>query len=84
MPPGPAGVGVLTAQAGPGLLLLDDLRGRGAAVPELTDGTRRTPGGLLPPLTHQSNQVDTGRPDPAFAQVLRAVADDPGVGVVAA
>jgi acetyltransferase len=84
MPPGPAGVGVLTAQAGPGLLLLDDLRGRGAAVPQLADGTRRTLGGLLPPLTHQSNPVDTGRPDPAFAQVLRAVADDPGVSVVAA
>ena len=29
LPAGASGVGVLTAQAGPGLLLLDDLRGRG-------------------------------------------------------
>jgi acetyltransferase len=81
---GPAGVGVLTAQAGPGLLLLDDLRGRGASVPELTAATQAVLGELLPPLTHQSNPVDTGRPGPAFARVLGAVAGDPGVDVVAA
>jgi len=82
--PGATGVGVLTAQAGPGLLLLDDLRGRGASVPELTGATRSRLGALLPPLTHQSNPVDTGRPDPAFGKVLAAVAADPGVDVVAA
>ncbi|MHA6779710.1 acetate--CoA ligase family protein [Pseudonocardia saturnea] len=84
LPVGATGVGVLTAQAGPGLLLLDDLRGRGISVPELTAGTQRQLGTLLPPLTHQSNPVDTGRPDPAFGQVLAAVAADPGVDVVAA
>lgn len=84
LPAGATGVGVLTAQAGPGLLLLDDLRGRGISVPELTGGTQQQLGTLLPPLTHQSNPVDTGRPDPAFGQVLAAVAADPGVDVVAA
>ena len=76
-------VAVLTAQAGPGLLLLDDLRGRGVDVPELTSATQAAVGALLPPLTYQRNPVDTGRPGPAFAEVLRAVAADPGVDVVA-
>jgi acyl-CoA synthetase (NDP forming) len=84
LPPGACGVGVLTAQAGPGLLLLDDLRGRGAAVPELTAATQESIGELLPPMTYQRNPVDTGRPTPAFAGVLRAVAAAPGVDVVAA
>ena len=78
------GVGVVTAQAGPGLLLLDDLRGRAARVPELTARTRRELATLLPPLTYQSNPVDTGRPGPGFGRVLGAVAADPGVDLVAA
>ncbi len=84
LPAGASGVGVLTAQAGPGLLLLDDLRGRGIDVPELTAETQAAVGELLPPLTYQRNPVDTGRPGPEFAGVLRAVAADPGVGLVAA
>jgi acetate---CoA ligase (ADP-forming) len=83
LPAGASGVGVLTAQAGPGLLLLDDLRGRGIDVPELTPATQAAVGELLPPLTYQRNPVDTGRPGPEFAGVLRAVAADPGVDVVA-
>lgn len=78
-----AGVGVVTAQAGPGLLLLDDLRGRGARVPELAAATQDALGGLLPPLTFQRNPVDTGRPGPELGRVFRAVAEDPGVDVVA-
>jgi acetyltransferase len=77
------GVGVVTAQAGPGLLLLDDLRGRRVSVPELAADTQRAIGGLLPPLTFQRNPVDTGRPGPQLAQVLAAVAADPGVDIVA-
>jgi acyl-CoA synthetase (NDP forming) len=83
LPAGASGVGVLTAQAGPGLLLLDDLRGRGISVPELTPETQAAVGEVLPPLTYQRNPVDTGRPGPAFAGVLRAVAADPGVDVMA-
>lgn len=82
LPAGAQGVGVLTAQAGPGLLLLDDLHGRGAAVPELSAATRSVISGLLPPMTYQHNPVDTGRPGPAFAGVLRALAADPQVDVV--
>ena len=77
-------VGVVTAQAGPGLLLLDDLRGRGIRVPELTVTTRDRLSGLLPPMTFQQNPVDTGRPGPEFAEVLAAVARDPAIDVVAA
>ncbi len=77
------GVGVVTAQAGPGLLLLDDLRGRGIRVPELTPGTRETLAGLLPPLTFQRNPVDTGRPGSELGAVLAAAGADPGVDVVA-
>jgi acetyltransferase len=77
------GAGVVTAQAGPGLLLLDDLRGRRVSVPELTRKTQAVIGGLLPPLTYQRNPVDTGRPGPQLAAVLSAVAADPGVDIVA-
>jgi acetyltransferase len=77
------GVGVVTAQAGPGLLLLDDLRGRRVSVPELSADTQRDIGGLLPPLTFQRNPVDTGRPGPELAQILTTVATDPGVDIVA-
>lgn len=77
------GVGVLTAQAGPGLLLLDDLRGRRIRVPELGPDTRDRLGALLPPLTFQLNPVDTGRPGPGFGDVLVAVAADPAVDLIA-
>ena len=83
LPPLPApGVGVVTAQAGPGLLHVDGLRGRGIAVPALSRATQDALGQLLPPLTYQANPVDTGRPDAAFGQVVSAVAADPSVDVV--
>ena len=37
---------------------------------------------LLPPLTFQRNPVDTGRPTETFPDVVRTVADAPGVDVV--
>jgi acyl-CoA synthetase (NDP forming) len=77
------GVGVVTAQAGPGLLLLDDLKGRRARIPVFTAATRDRLAELLPPLTFQHNPVDTGRPGDDFGAVLAAVADDPGVDVIA-
>ncbi|CQD22520.1 acyl-CoA synthetase (NDP forming) [Mycobacterium lentiflavum] len=78
-----AGVGVVTAQAGPGLLLLDDLRARNVQVPKLAQRTRESLSTLLPPLTFQRNPVDTGRPGPELGQVLRTVAEDPAVDIVA-
>jgi acetyltransferase len=78
-----AGVGVVTAQAGPGLLMLDDLRGRRIRVPELASSTQDELATLLPPLTFQRNPVDTGRPGPEMGRILRAVAGDPAVDVIA-
>jgi acetyltransferase len=77
------GVAVVTAQAGPGLLLLDGLRGRRITIPELTESTREVLGALLPALTFQRNPVDTGRPGPGFGAVLAAVGADPGVDLIA-
>jgi acyl-CoA synthetase (NDP forming) len=77
-------VGVVTAQAGPGLLHVDGLRGRGVPVPAFSVATRTRLGELLPPLTFQANPVDTGRPGPGFGSVLAAVAADPGIDVVSA
>ncbi|MCW2695934.1 MAG: acyl-CoA synthetase [Modestobacter sp.] len=75
-------VGVVTAQAGPGLLHVDGLRGRGVAVPPLGEPTQAALGQLLPPLTYQANPVDTGRPDRGFGTVLSTVAADPAVDLI--
>jgi acetate---CoA ligase (ADP-forming) len=84
LPARPApGVGVVTGQAGPGLLVADALRSRGVAVPPLADATARRLDGLLPPLTWLRNPVDTGRPSPAFGDVLALVAGDAAVDVLA-
>ncbi|GAA3122469.1 acetate--CoA ligase family protein [Streptosporangium carneum] len=77
------GLGIVTAQAGPGLLLVDRVKDDGIRVPDLTGATRERIGDLLPPLTYQRNPVDTGRPAETFPGVLRAVADDPGVDLLA-
>ena len=53
------GVGVVTAQAGPGLLHADGLRGAGVTVPALSTATASALRELLPPLTYQANPVDT-------------------------
>jgi len=76
------GVGLLTGQAGPGLVVTDALGARGIALPVLADATQRRIAELLPPLTFQRNPVDTGRPSPTFGDVLGAVAGDPGIDVV--
>lgn len=75
-------VGIVTAQAGPGLLHVDGLRSRGVCVPPVSDGTRDALAELLPPLTYQANPVDTGRPGPSFGSVLAAVTSDPGIDLV--
>ena len=73
------GVGVVTAQAGPGILMADVLRARGVSIPELEETTLKGLGRLLPPLTWQRNPVDTGRPQETFGAVLAEVAADPQV-----
>ncbi|OZE74219.1 acyl-CoA synthetase [Rhodococcus sp. 15-649-2-2] len=77
------GIGLVTAQAGPGLMVLDALLAGGVRVPTLSDATLSRLSDLLPPLTYQANPVDTGRPAATFADVLRATADDPDVDALA-
>ncbi|KFG00797.1 acyl-CoA synthetase [Streptomyces scabiei] len=84
LPPHPdPGLAIVTAQAGPGLLLADRAGADGVRMPELAANTRRTLGELLPPLTYQRNPVDTGRPAETFARVLDATAADPAVDLLA-
>jgi acetyltransferase len=83
LPAGPVGVGLVTAQAGPGLVIADALQGAGVHLPVLTEETQRHLADLLPPMTYQANPVDTGRPGPAHADVILTVAQDPQVDLVA-
>ncbi len=76
------GIGMVTGQGGAGLLMLDELRARGVAVPEFTAETLTTIRRLLPPMTYMRNPVDTARPTAGFGNVLAAVAADPGVDAV--
>lgn len=82
LPPGPAGVGLVTAQAGPGLVIADALHEARATLPRLAEASKERLAELLPPLTFQANPVDTGRPGPDHAEVVATVAADPSVGVV--
>jgi acetyltransferase len=77
------GVGVVTGQAGPGLLLADELGYRGAKLPELPGSTRERLAELLPPITFQRNPVDTGRPAETFGAVLDAVGAAEGIDLLA-
>jgi acetate---CoA ligase (ADP-forming) len=77
------GVGLLTGQAGPGMVIADCLRSRNVKLPELhsltVDKIRR----VLPPLTFIRNPVDTSRPGETFPDVLNAISDDPSIDVLA-
>jgi acyl-CoA synthetase (NDP forming) len=77
------GVGLVTAQAGPGLLIADALQGADIHLPVLSERTQQALVELLPPMTYQANPVDTGRPGARHGDVLRTVAEDPGIDLVA-
>ena len=77
------GVGLVTAQAGPGLLFADRVNLHGLSMPRLDPATRESITTMLPPMTFQENPVDTGRPTDTFPAVLRAVADDPQIDLLA-
>jgi acetyltransferase len=80
--PGGPNVGVITAQAGPGIIVSDRLQGAGATLPELSDQTRETVEEILPGITYSANPVDSGRPMPEFGDLVAAVARDENVDVV--
>ena len=74
-----AGIGVLTAQAGPGLVILDQLKSRGVSVPALHQSTEARIAAQLPGLGYRKNPVDTGRPGASFGDVAVALAGDPQI-----
>ena len=76
------GVGILTGQAGSGLLILDTLKTAGVAVPEIAPATVKKIEALLPPMTYMKNPVDTGRPEKTFGAVMQALAADPTIDAV--
>jgi acyl-CoA synthetase (NDP forming) len=76
------GVGLLTGQAGPGMVIADYLRSHSVDIPELSASTVERISGLIPPMTFIKNPVDTGRPGPAFHEVLLAMAKDPAIDVL--
>jgi acyl-CoA synthetase (NDP forming) len=76
------GVAVVTGQAGPGLIIADQLGASGVPLPELGEPATAELTTLLPPLTHQRNPVDTGRPAATFPRVIETVATDPSIDVV--
>ena len=76
------GVGVLTSQAGPGLLMTDRLRHAGIRVPELSAPSIERIAGLLPPMHFVRNPVDTGRPSETYGDILATMAGDDAVDAV--
>ncbi|TRW47477.1 acetate--CoA ligase family protein [Georgenia yuyongxinii] len=77
------GVALITAQAGPGLLVADALQSAGVDLPRLSLQTQAAVAEHLPPITFQANPVDTGRPGAGFDRVVAAVAADPAVDALA-
>jgi acyl-CoA synthetase (NDP forming) len=75
-------VGVVTAQAGPGIIVADRLLAAGATLPELTEETDDAVAEVLPGITYAENPVDTGRPMPEFGEVVAAVARDSNIDCV--
>ncbi|MDH3683085.1 MAG: acetate--CoA ligase family protein, partial [Acidimicrobiia bacterium] len=76
------GVGVVTGQAGPALLLVDRLQQLGIDVPPLDDETARRIEAIIPDLTHRQNPVDTGRPGGTFSQAALLVRDAPTIDLL--
>jgi acyl-CoA synthetase (NDP forming) len=77
-----SGIGLITGQAGPGLVIADGLLGGGWTLPRLSRASQDRLAGLLPPLTFQCNPVDTGRPGESFSDVVSVVGEDPSIDIV--
>ncbi|WP_336338690.1 CoA-binding protein [Haloarcula brevis] len=75
-------VGLVTAQAGPGIMMADYLKDRNVNFPELSAETRERLDDLLLGFTYDQNPIDTGRPMPEFGEVVDAVGRDENVDIV--
>jgi len=81
VPEGP-NVGVVTAQAGPGIVIADKLQAHGVRLPALSADTQDAVSAYLAGTTYAENPVDTGRPMPGFSDLVVTVAGDPNVDAV--
>jgi acetate---CoA ligase (ADP-forming) len=83
-PPHGRGVAVLTNAGGPGVTAADALESNGMYLSELSDTTLASLRGILPPAASLHNPVDmlaSASPE-QYAQCLRLLLEDPGVGSV--
>lgn len=76
------GVGLLTGQAGPGLVIADYLRSKGVSIPELQPSTIEKIKKELPLISFIRNPVDTTRPGNTFSNVLKAMAEDQSLDIL--
>lgn len=75
-------IGVVTAQAGPGIIITDRIQRGGGRLPELTPETQDQVDEILPGVTYAGNPVDTGRPMPEFGDLVTVVAEDDTIDIV--
>nr|WP_237713370.1 CoA-binding protein [Halococcus hamelinensis] len=75
-------VGIVTAQAGPGIIIADELDERGVEFPDLTPESYERIDDLLQGITYTGNPVDTGRPLPEFGEVIDVVARDENIDIL--
>lgn len=78
------GVGIVTGQAGPGLLASDVLGENGGWLPKLSQATQEKLKPLLPLDLFAENPVDTARPGATYGDIMKTVAEDPDVDLVIA
>jgi acyl-CoA synthetase (NDP forming) len=79
-------IGILSAQAGPGMMACDVCERQGLEMARFSDQTHRVINEILPPIVHRSSPVDMGPvfSDPSStAAIIRAVLRDENVdGIV--
>lgn len=80
-PEGP-GVAIVTAMAGPGIIITDRIKRIGGELPALSEETESAVSEQLPGLTYIENPVDTGKPAAGFGDIVEAVAADDAVDIL--
>lgn len=73
---------ILTAQAGPGLVISGRFHRKDIPLAEFSSDTRKRLSDLYPNRPFRSNPVDTGFPDARFGESIRTIARDPKVDVL--